>query len=341
MYSKRRNFNNIYIAFGLLFLLMGVAIWAYVYYEDYTITEAFFMTVITMSTVGYEEVKPLSPFGMIFTGFLIIFSLGIFAYVVTTVTSYLIDGEFKLYYKYYKVKKQIEKLSNHVIVCGYGRNGRQAVNQLLEYKEKIIIIEKDEDVIKEIKEDRNIIVVQGDATQEETLEKTQTDKAKALITSMPSDADNLFVVLTAREMNPEMKIISRASDDNSDIKLKRAGATNVIMPDKVGGSHMAQLVAEPDIVEFLESISLRNGIEVNLQEIACKNLKSCFVNKTISELDIRNVSGANLIGLKTEEGSYIFNPSPEIQLMPGDKLFALGTPSQIKKLKSVLEDGEF
>ncbi len=310
----------------------------YIYIENYTFTEALFMTVITMSTVGYREIHPLSETGMIFTVFLIIMSFGIFAYGITTITRFLFDGEFRTFYKNYQVEKKIKRLNKHVIICGYGRNGIQAVAELLDHNESVIIIETLDDVVNDIVQTRNLVCIHGDATREDVLEKAGIIRAKALITTLPSDADNLFIVLTAREMNPEMTIISRASDDHSDIKLKRAGATNVIMPDKVGGARMAKLVAQPDIVEFLDSILIRSGNKVNLVEIACADMKSCFLDKTIGELNIRSVSGANLVGLKTEEGSYIFNPSPDIKLMARDKLFALGTPSQIDKLKEVLSN---
>lgn len=332
-----RSVKSIYFAFILLFLIIITGVLGFIFIEKYTFFEAFYMTIITVSTVGYGEIRPLSPAGRLFTSGLIIFSFGIFAYVISTITRFIFDGEFRLLYKKYKMNKQIQQLKNHNIICGYGRNGRQAAHELIVHHEAVLIIEKDETIAGDIAEQLpEAVVVVGNATDEEVLQRANINKAKSLITTFPSDADNLFVVLTAREMNSKMTIISRASDDNSDTKLKRAGATNVIMPDKVGGTRMAKLVVEPDIVEFIESILLRHEDEVNLEEISCNELKKCFVNKTIGELNIRSVSGANLIGLKTKEGSYIFNPSPEIQLLSEDKLFALGTKKQIMRLKNIL-----
>jgi voltage-gated potassium channel len=337
MYKKSQNLNRLYIAFFLLFLIIVFSIFGLMIIDErYTFIQAFFMTIITMATVGYREVYPLSEEGMIFTTLLIIFSFGIFGYVLTTITRLVLDGEFKKQYKNYKVKRKIGTLKNHVIVCGFGRNGTQAVKELITHKESVIVIEKQNEIIDEIEEDRRIAYINGDATHDDVLEYAKIDKAKALITTLPNDAENLFIVLTARTMNATMTIISRASDDHSDVKLKRAGATNVIMPDIVGGMRMAMLVAQPDIVEFLESILLKSGESVNLEEIACQDLKTCFVDKTIAELDIRNVSGANLIGLKKDDGSYIYNPSPAIRLTTNYKLFALGTPYQIIKLKKIL-----
>ncbi len=329
----RKDINNLHLALILTFLIIFIGVTGFMSIEGYTFLEAFYMTLITMSTVGFGEVRNLSSEGMLFTAFLIIFSFGVFGYAVTSITRYILDGEFENYFKKYRVSKRIKRFDQHVIVCGYGRNGKQSTAELLSHAEKVIVIERDEELIDEVDGNNpNLVYIYGDATDEDVLNKANVSTARALITTLPSDADNLFVVLTARELNPGMTIISRASEDRSDIKLKRAGATNVIMPDKVGGIRMAKLVSQPDVIEFVESILLRTGNAVNLEEIACKDMRTCFINKTIGELNIRKISGANLIGLKTEKGDYIFNPSPDITLKSSDKLFALGTPSQISRL---------
>ncbi len=157
-----------------------------------------------------------------------------------------------------------------------------------------------------------------------------------MITTLPVDADNLFVVLTAKEINPSLKIISRASADHSDVKLKRAGATNVIMPDKIGGQRMAKLVAQPDIVEFVDFMLLQSIENVVLELISCNTLATCFEGRSIRELDIRNESGANIIGMKRADSSFLINPVPETTLLSSDKLFALGTRKQINSLKKLI-----
>ena len=299
------------------------------------------MTMITISTVGFEEVRQLSHEGMIFTSFLIIISFGTFAYFITSTTKFVMGGDLNEYLKNRKMEKALKGLKNHVIVCGFGRNGRQATLDLLLDGEKVIVIEKDiniflDDSNENVFLNKNFIHVTGDAVHEEILLKSKIESAKALITTLPSDADNLFIVLTAREFNQDLLIISRASEEHSDNKLRRAGATNIIMPDKVGGTRMAKLVSQPDVVEFIETILLRSGIDVNLEEIKCSDLDSGLINKSIGELDIRQVSGANVIGLKTNDSKLIFNPSPETILKKEDKIFVIGTPEQVEKLKNVL-----
>ncbi|MBN2348859.1 MAG: potassium channel protein [Bacteroidales bacterium] len=337
---KRESIRSAYIAMGLLFGNIIIGITGFMIIEDFNFTDAFFMTVITIATVGFREVHPLSQMGMYFTAFLIVFSFGIFAYAVSTFTRYVVDGAFRHLYKTSRVKRKIQRLKDHVVVCGYGRNGRQAVQELLEHKFQIVVVESDELSIERVLENPDLLYVHGDATKDETLDMCRIDKAKALITTLPVDADNLFVVLTAREMNPHVTLISRASDEHSDKKLKRAGATNVIMPDRIGGQRMAKLVAQPDVVEFLEFLMLQSAENVALEEITCDKLHACFDGKTIRELDIRNESGANIIGLKRQDRSYIINPLPEVILTSNDKLFALGTSRQIGRLKVLLLDGD-
>ncbi len=342
----RKEFRNIYIASIILLVIFSAGTIGYMSIEDYTFTQAVYMTILTMSTVGFKEVKPLSSSGMIFTVVLIITSLGIFGYFLTSVTRIFIDGDYKKALKLFYRTKKIKKLKNHIIVCGFGRNGKKAVSDLLEINEKVVVIDNNQKIIsddtnEQILKNKDLIVIHGDAANEEILIKANISNAKALLTTLPNDAENLLIVLTSRDLNKNLKIISRVSDEHSFKKLKRAGADNVIMPDIVGGARMAKLITEPDIVEFLELIMLREGQDVNLEEISCDGLAACFVNSTIADLDIRKKTGANIIGLKLEDGTYLFNPNGDIELKKEDKLFVLGTLKQTDKLKSLLESGRY
>ena len=341
-----RDLRKIYFGITALGLLLIFGVIGFEFIEHYSFVEAFYMTVISISTVGFGEVRPLSDAGRLFTVFLILVSFGIFAYVLTAVTQFMLDGAFREYLKYRKVNRKIEKLYNHTIVCGFGRNGKQAVIELISHDEPVLVVEKEENILNEDINEHLIkhplfSYIAGDATQDEIMERARVKYAKALITTLPDDANNLFVVLTARELNPELTIVARASDDHSDVKLKRAGADNVIMPDKVGGSRMAKLVVEPDVVEFLETLLLRSEANhVNLVEIDCRELKACYINKTIQDLHVRSKSGANLIGIKKADNTYDFNPAPHTKLDSRFKIFALGTPEQIQRLKNLLMNEE-
>jgi voltage-gated potassium channel len=322
-------FKKVYIALLLLLTILLVGISGFILLEDYTLGEAFYMTVITISTVGFNEVRPLSDVGRVFTAFLIIFSFSTFVYAVTSISNYILNGEYKIYFRESRTKKQVNKLSEHTIICGYGRNGKQAAAELHSHRRKYIVIEQDKELNETLREEKDILFIEGDATLEKDLERAGISTATSLITTLPKDADNLFVVLTAREMNPDLLIISRASKDNSDKKLKRAGADNVIMPDKIGGAHMASLVIKPDVIEFMDYVMGQGTSSVNLEEITFENLPDTFKNKSIKELGIREKSGANIVGFRTPTGEYIINPSPDTIITAQAKIFVLGTLEQI------------
>lgn len=318
----------------LSLIVIGTA--GYMLINDYNLLDAFYMTIITVATVGYGEVEPLTVGGKLFTVFLIITSFGTFAYAVSAITRFVVDGEFNEFFKNKKLNDAISKLNGHVIICGYGRNGRQAAHVLKKHNRRFVVIENSASVTTGITHKFSELVINGDSTKDEILIKAGILRASALITTLPIDADNLFIVLTARNLNSKLTIISRASDDNSDTKLKIAGANNVIMPDRVGGAHMASLVMKPDVMEFIDFITAEGGDNINLEEIKFDTLSEELRHKTLKDLEIRNKSGANIIGFKTAMGEYIVNPSADTKIIPQSKIFVLGTPDQIKKLKEIL-----
>ena len=330
-------FKEIYYALIFLIVVLFGGTLGYVIIEDFSVGNAFYMTVITVSTVGFGEVEQLSDLGRLFTSFLIISTFGTFAYTFSNVTRYVISGKYRIYFKNYKVMSELESLHNHVIVCGYGRNGKQAIKSLRAHKEQCVVIEFDNEMVTQLQdEDDKSLIISGDATDDSVLIKAGVERAKAIITSLPKDADNLFVVLSSRELNKNLKIISRASDDRSERKLKIAGANNVILPDSVGGSHMATLVMTPDLMEFLDHISLTGNDESTLVEVRFNNLPPDFEHKSIIEIERRFKTGARIIGFKTPENAIIVNPSSETELVPRSKLFVLGNQEQIRRLKSAL-----
>ena len=207
---------------------------------------------------------------------------------------------------------------------------------LKKHNKRFVVIENSVALTTTLNHKFSDLVVTGDSTQDEILLKAGILRAKALITTLPVDADNLFIVLTARNLNKDLTIISRASEDNSDTKLKIAGANNVIMPDKVGGAHMASLVMKPDVMEFIDHITAEGGDNISLEEISFDRIPEELKNKTLKDLEIRNRSGANIIGYKTALGKYIINPSADTQIIAESKLFVLGTSEQIALLKQIL-----
>lgn len=336
--GKRVSSFTISIAMLLIILLVGAT--GYVFIEGYSLLDAIFMTIITVSTVGYREVEPLSPLGEVFTIFMIVFSFGAFAYAVTSITRFVVDGDFRNYFINKRTTRKIRHLNNHIIICGYGRNGSESARALKAKGEKFVIIEERAGVVDEIRLRDRLLYVEGDSTDDDVLKLAGIDKAKALISTLPNDADNLLVVFSARSIRKDMLIISRASHEWSNMKLRKAGANNVIMPDLVGGRRMAKLVAQPNIVAFLNYMMRKQRGEAQLVELSCNNFLCTIQDKTIGELEFRKISGVNIIGLKNAEGEYFFNPSHELQLSPEYKLFVMGNPEQILKLKEVIFEKE-
>ncbi|MGB1043155.1 MAG: potassium channel family protein [Tenacibaculum sp.] len=317
---------------SIFIFLIGVGGYALLF--NYSFIDALYMTVITITTVGFGEVHPFGTGEKIFTIGLILSSLFIFGYAVSSFSEYLISGQFFHQLKIKKVQKNIEKLKGHTIVCGYGRNGKQAITKLKRYNKDFVVVEMSESLIKQLDE-KSILNIEGDATTDEVLIKAGIYNADNLITALPSDADNLFVVLTANQLNKKCKIISRASKESSYNKLKIAGADNVIMPDKLGGAHMASLVVTPDVIEFVDRLTIEGDTTANLEEISIDNLPQEYIDKTILDLDLRKKTGCTVIGYRTSDKEYIINPEASVKLAAGANLIVLGRPEQITKLREL------
>lgn len=315
------------VAMLLLTILFGTA--GYMVIEHFDFLESLYMTVITISTVGFTEVRPLSDAGRVFTIFLVLVNLGLFTYFVTLLTRFFSDGEFVKLYKQIKMENTIQQLKNHVIICGFGRNGKESAQILYNNKIPFVVLEEKHELEKDL--DLEVpYFMKGDATKDEVLLEAGIQKARALITSLPVDADNLFVVLTAKQLNPSMKIISRASQDSSVKKLKIAGADNVIMPDKIGGAHMATLVLLPDVVEMLSIMSTKSNESFRVAELAA--------GKSISlgELDLWNKTSCTILGIKTAGNHYTVNPGAAYHINPGDRLIVMGSDIQIASAKQLV-----
>lgn len=327
--------SRVYTAIILTITILLIGVFGYMEIGNYSFIDALYMTVITISTVGFGEVNhPSGDSEKLFTIFLIFISIVVFAYIISVLTEYIINGKFIDELKHKKMLKKIKKIKNHTIVCGYGRNGRQSAQKLRNHKKICVIIENDKMIIKEI-EKAGFLYVEGDATNDEVLEIACIENADNLIAALPSDADNLFIILSAKQYNKTATLISRASDDSSEKKLKIAGANNVIMPDKLGGNHMASLIVSPDIIEFIDKLSLNGNCETNLEEINVNDLPNELINKTFRDLDLRKKTGCSIIGLKTSDNNYIINPKSATKLVQNTKLIVLGSVEQIKKLHNL------
>lgn len=325
-------FSKVYYFLLLLLLITAGGTIGFMIIEEWKFVDAFYMTIITISTVGFGEVQDLTIYGKLFTAFLIISSFGTFAYAVTSITTYLVGGEYKRYFREYRTMQETKRMRDHVIICGYGRVGKQVARDLASHGDDFVVIELDEGIVAEEKLHEEYLFLKGDSTHDEILQMAGIEHAKAVITCLPKDADNIYVVLAAREAKRDILIVSRASYSSAVSKLKMAGANNVIMPDSIGGSHMASLIANPDVMEFLDIIRVQGFEGANIESLSYEELPAEFKDKKIGELEAREITGVTIIGYKDPEGVYHVNPSFKTQVVPGSKIFVLGSTKQIDKL---------
>lgn len=316
----------------LIFIFFGMA--GFMYSEKMGPLDALWYSVMTLTTVGFGVPDNFSDIGKIITIFLMLFGVGSVLYGLTALSLEFFDGNFAKEYKQNQIKRRMKNLENHIIICGFGRNGRQAARKLILHKKKFVIIDK-KPLENRDDEFHDTIFIHGDAVEDEVLKRAGIENAHGVIASLPSDADNLFIVISAKELNPDIKVISRASNSNTINKLKTAGAENVIMPDKIGGEHMASLLITPDLVEFVDSIVLEGTRKINVLEIYTNKLPEGFIGKKIEDLHIFPKTGCKIVGYKDARGKYIINPDETKILEENSCIFVLGQPQQIESLQKI------
>jgi voltage-gated potassium channel len=325
-----RRLGNLILAVSLLIASIFIGLTGFMWIEKYSLIDAFYMSVITIGTVGFTEVHPLSPIGRVFTSFYILTNLAIFAYVVSVMSSYIFEGKLKLIFMSYMSERELNKLQNHVIVCGYGRNGSRACEELERSGQDFVVIEKNPEIRQSSPTKPGFKMLVADATLDNTLRLAGIDRAKVIIITTPSDAANVFITLTARALNPQITIISRASEKETEDKLFRAGANKVIMPDFLGGMFMAQLVTKPVVIEFLDLLSGVSGTSYHLEEVSYDDLKPEFKDKTLKELNVSDITGATVLGVKDNEKGLIPSPKPNTFIGIDDTLIILGNDEHLK-----------
>ena len=318
----------------ILHIIIITGIIGFMLIEHFNFIEAVYMTTISVTTTGFTEVHPLSPAGRVFTVFLLVMSWTAFAFAVTRITQYVVSGEINKYIKTRRIMSSIDKLSGHVIVCGYGRNGQQAAQILQYHNQPYVVIEQRQELIdKVIAEKPRLLYLIGDGTDDDILKRAGIERARALITALPTDADNVFIVLSARSMNPNIQIISRASHAGSYPKLIKAGANHVIMPDRIGGTHMATLVSKPDVVEFIDFLSSEEGESIHIESVEYDQLPFEIRDKSLQDIMAWKKTGVSCIGIKTADGKFVISPPENTVITSGMKVLVLGNREQIAEMK--------
>ncbi len=303
------------------------------YIEGWTWFDGFYMTLTTMTTVGYGEIYPLSHVGRVFNSFLILASVLAGGYTIATATQGLLEFEFGKVFGRRRMEKELAKLSDHYIICGAGRVGRTVAHELRTRGESCVMIEKDP-ARAQWAEFEKIPVVIGNASHEDNLMKARIDRARGFVAAVSSDAENLYIVLTARGLRPDLKIIARASEEEATSKLLRAGATQVLSPYFFVGHRIVQLFLRPNVLDFMDVAFGTERLDVEIGEVPIPP-GSALIGKKLGDPLIRQQAGVIVLAVKNAAGKMVFNPSPDVTLCAGDCLIVIGGGDQLKKVDAL------
>ncbi len=321
---------------GVAVLLFLGSIAGYMILEGYTLLEALYMTVITLSTVGFGEVRPLSPAGRLFTVGVIMVGVGTGAYLFSTLADYIVAGELAGTLRQRRMARMLARLHDHYIVCGFGRVGEQVVQELRRQNLPFVVIDRNPDVGERC-ERHNIPYIIGDATDDEILRQAGIDRARGLVAVLDTDADNVFVVLSARTLNPKLMIVARATTEDAEHKLLKAGADRVVSPYTMAGYRIVSLLTRPNVIHFLETALYSANLELWLEEVEIAPT-SPLVGKTLEEAAIRNVTGANVLAIIRPAEHRLIEWSPTVRLQAGDVLIVLGKKEHLERLADLAGD---
>ncbi|MBU4191773.1 MAG: potassium channel protein [Proteobacteria bacterium] len=314
--------------------VITAGITGYMTLEGWSFIDSFYMVVITLSTVGYMEVQPLSDAGRLMTAGIILGGVGSFAYLMGTMSQVIIEGRLQHIWGKRRVNKLITGLRGHFIICGYGRIGSVVVEEIEKEGHPMVVIEKDPEALM-ILESKGILFISGDATLDEVLLSAGLEHARCLITALSQDAANVFVTLTARQLNPQLTIVARTDTESHIPRLKRAGADRVVMPYNIGGLRMAQSVLRPTVTNLLD-LAGRGDIDLQMEELLVSS-ESGLVDKLVKDSGIRANFEVIIVCIKTPDGQMVFNPGPNTVIRAGDLLIALGKPENMPRLQAVCQ----
>lgn len=325
----------ILLAFTALLALTSVGVLGYVVIVGMGFMDALYMTVITLSTVGYREVQPLDTAGQVFTIVLIFSGFGIVLYSASLIAREIIEGEFQRTFGRRKVQRQIEQLADHFIVCGFGRMGRIVCKELVAKPVPFVVVERSTEALRDV-EAEQFLLVEGDATEDHILLQAGIKRARGLVSALSTDSDNVYVALTARELNPELRIVARAEDERSERKLLHAGATRVVSPYVIGGHRMAHALLRPAVLDVIDLATHYRSIELQIEEVQIP--KGGFGGgRTLQDSGIRETLGIIVIAIKKPNGEMVFNPTADALIVEGDRLVVMGQTTNLRELERRLQ----
>jgi voltage-gated potassium channel len=318
--------SQLRISIGLLVGLTVAGTIGYTLIDDrYSVIEALYMTIITLTTVGFREVYPLDPAGRVFTIVLIVLGVGIAAWAVSNAAEVMLGDTFWSSFQRRRIKEAVMRLRDHYVVCGYGRLGRQIVRDLQARGESYVVIDIDESTVEDLVE-RNVPNLVADATQEDVLEEAGVEHARGLVSCLDSDASNVLTILTARELNPRLLIVARANTEAAESKLRRAGADRMVTPEAIGGHRLALALLRPAVHDFFSRV-FSFGIEADVD--------SPFAGQTIARCDLRRVRSVSILAIRTDHGTFDLNPEADRVIESGETLILIGSAEAIYELEAL------
>jgi voltage-gated potassium channel len=291
------------------------------------------MTVITIFTVGFKEVKVLSPQGQIFTIFVILGGVGTAIFAFTKIAEIAFEGGINKFWRRKKMEKELKNLKDHYIICGHGRMGKIVRERLDEEKLPFVVIDNKEEELEDLKQTSSCLFIEGDATHEDILTKAGIKKAKGMAALLPTDADNLYLVLSAKLINPSLFILSKAMDEEAERKILQIGANKVVSPYKLSGLKIAQALIRPTLVDFMDLIIRRKELALYMEELVVKK-DSKLVNRNLTECDIRRTANVIVVAVKKPGEELVFNPSPDTKMETGDILLVLGDKNAVDQFEN-------
>lgn len=326
--------RKLLLIFFMLMALLSIGTIGYILIEDWRPLDALYMTVITVATIGYGELKPLSDAGRTFTMIIIFMGVGFFAYSINVLTEAAVEGKIKDIFNQKRMQRAISKLENHFIICGCGRIGRTILEMLLRNSIPVVVIESNPDVIRDLESTGHLVMV-GDATNEDVLNNAGISRARGVVCVLHSDADNVYIILTARLLNPSIFILARASDRKAERRIYQAGANKVISPYEIGARRMGMAILKPTVIEFLDLAVHSADFDLSVEQYEIGEA-SILLGKTLKEIGIRELTGATLLAVKRKTDKVMSHVHPDYVFQKGDLIVALGSSESLNKLNRIV-----
>jgi voltage-gated potassium channel len=331
----RQEYRTALAVLAAIIVVVVIGTVGFILIEGWGLLDSIYMTLTTIFTVGFGEVHPLSRGGTVFTLVLIVLGVGTILYGIGAMVEFVVGGQLSGVFRRRVMKRQVDRLERHYIICGYGRVGEAVARQFSAHRVKFVVVDNDPESLARAETD-GFLTVRGDAAMDEVLEAAGVKKAKGLVAAVGTDAGNIFVVLSARVLNPEMMIVARAGSEDAVSKLERAGANQVVSLYGIGGKRMATLMLKPLVSDYLEVVTGGGELAFLVEEFQLRG-DCCAIGQSIKTLDVRKQTGATILAVqRASSGTFDTNPSPNLLLDPEDKIIAIGTPAEIAKLEELI-----